>query len=68
MSKVLCPICKAAMPGNWQDYPDYPFCTKRCRMIDLGRWIGEDYRVAGKSQEENRSTPGESGEEHGSTG
>jgi endogenous inhibitor of DNA gyrase (YacG/DUF329 family) len=45
------------MPGSWQDYPDYPFCTKRCRMIDLGRWLGEDYRVAGKDDDEDRSTP-----------
>ena len=45
MSKVQCPICDAAMPGNWQDYPDYPFCSARCRMIDLGRWLDEKYRV-----------------------
>ena len=63
MSKVRCPICNAAMPGNWQDYPDYPFCTRRCRMIDLGRWLGEDYRIAGKESEEDRSTPAEGGEE-----
>ena len=49
------------MPGSWQEYPDYPFCTRRCRTIDLGRWLGEDYRVAGKDADENRSTPGESG-------
>ena len=47
MSKVQCPICDAAMPGNRQEYPDYPFCSRRCRLIDLGRWLGEDYRVAG---------------------
>jgi endogenous inhibitor of DNA gyrase (YacG/DUF329 family) len=49
------------MPGNWQDYPDYPFCTKRCRTIDLGRWLGEEYRVGGKDDDEDRSTPAESG-------
>jgi len=47
MSKVQCPICDATMPGNRQEYPDYPFCSRRCRLIDLGRWLGEDYRVAG---------------------
>ena len=45
MNKVRCPICDAAMPGSRQDYPDYPFCSKRCRIIDLGRWLGEEYRV-----------------------
>ncbi len=63
MNKVRCPICDAAMPGNWQDYPDYPFCTRRCRIIDLGRWLGEDYRIAGKDVD-NRSTP-DDGEEDG---
>ena len=61
MNKVRCPICDAAMPGSWQDYPDDPFCTRRCRMVDLGRWLGEGYRVSDKDAED-RSTPGESGE------
>ncbi|GAB5468144.1 MAG: DNA gyrase inhibitor YacG [Rhodospirillales bacterium] len=37
-----CPIC--AKPSS----PDYrPFCSKRCADIDLGRWLGERYRVPG---------------------
>jgi endogenous inhibitor of DNA gyrase (YacG/DUF329 family) len=50
MNKVRCPICDAAMPGSRQDYPDYPFCSKRCRIIDLGRWLGEEYRVPGATR------------------
>ncbi|MFO0935435.1 MAG: DNA gyrase inhibitor YacG [Gemmataceae bacterium] len=61
MSRVTCPICKAMMPADWSEYPDYPFCSKRCRMIDLGRWLGEDYRVSGKAKDENRSTDAEPG-------
>ncbi|HUR52723.1 MAG TPA: DNA gyrase inhibitor YacG [Gemmataceae bacterium] len=53
---MRCPICDAAMPGDWTEYPDYPFCTKRCRTIDLGRWLGEGYRVADKDADDNRST------------
>jgi endogenous inhibitor of DNA gyrase (YacG/DUF329 family) len=41
---VACPRCgkKAAYsPKNkWR-----PFCSERCRMIDLGKWAAEDYRV-----------------------
>jgi endogenous inhibitor of DNA gyrase (YacG/DUF329 family) len=48
------------MPGNWADYPDYPFCSRRCKTIDLGRWLGEDYKVSSKD-DPNRSTPGEPG-------
>ena len=60
MSKVRCPICDAKMPGNWADYPEYPCCSRRCKTIDLGRWLGEDYKVSSKD-DDSRSTPGEPG-------
>ncbi len=37
-----CPICGR---GTEQRYR--PFCSKRCADIDLGRWLGERYRVPG---------------------
>jgi endogenous inhibitor of DNA gyrase (YacG/DUF329 family) len=43
-SPVKCPIC--GKPGQWKDNPDRPFCSERCRIIDLGRWSGEEYRVS----------------------
>ena len=52
-----CPICGTAMPAPRPDYPDYPFCTRRCRMVDLGRWLGEEYKVPGREAEDDRSTP-----------
>ena len=61
MNKVRCPICDTLMPGNWTEYPEYPFCTKRCKLVDLGRWLGEGYTVAGDDR--GRSTPGQSGED-----
>lgn len=57
MKPMRCPICDTPMPGNWQDYPDYPFCSKRCRLIDLGRWLSEEYRIADAAPDEDRSTP-----------
>jgi endogenous inhibitor of DNA gyrase (YacG/DUF329 family) len=27
------------------DWPQFPFCGPRCQTIDLGRWLGEKYRV-----------------------
>ena len=59
MSKVRCPICDAAMPGNWTEYPEYPFCSRRCKTIDLGRWLSEGYVVA-KDEDDDRSSPGQS--------
>ncbi len=54
--KPPCPICSAAMPGPWMEYPQYPFCSKRCKLIDLGRWLGEGYAVE-VNDTRNESSP-----------
>src|SRR5262249_46476472 len=42
-SGAPCPVCgKAVEPGDAQA----PFCSPRCRSADLGRWLGERYRVS----------------------
>jgi hypothetical protein len=50
MNKVRCPICGRDMPGQHKEWPDYPFCSPKCRKIDLGRWLGEKYRVPSTEQ------------------
>jgi hypothetical protein len=50
MKKVRCPICGKDMPGQSVEWPDYPFCSPKCRKIDLGRWLGEKYRVPADDQ------------------
>jgi uncharacterized protein len=43
-----CPICgKLYQIEKLGDLPSFPFCTDRCRMIDLGRWIDGDYAIPG---------------------
>jgi endogenous inhibitor of DNA gyrase (YacG/DUF329 family) len=59
MNNMPCPICGRPVPENFREFPDFPFCSKRCRTIDLGRWLVEGYRIAGEDQED-RSTAGES--------
>lgn len=39
-----CPRCKKLT--NWADNNFKPFCSKRCKMIDLGAWANEDYKIA----------------------
>ncbi len=39
-----CPQCKK--PSLWQDNPSRPFCSERCKLIDLGAWANEDYKIA----------------------
>lgn len=63
MSSVRCPICDVPMPGDWSEYPDYPFCSKRCRTIDLGRWLSEEYKVGGDGPSDDRSTPAKGDDE-----
>ena len=43
---MLCPICKKTVDQpreNEQSF--YPFCSERCKLIDLGRWLGGKYRI-----------------------
>jgi hypothetical protein len=44
-SKLLCPRCRAKTA--WEGNPYRPFCSARCRSIDLGAWADEEYRVPG---------------------
>jgi len=46
MIRVRCPICERVMEGqSTAEWPAFPFCSPRCKVIDLGRWLGEDYRI-----------------------
>ena len=38
-----CPTC--GEPTEWEGNPYRPFCSERCRLIDLGRWADEQYAV-----------------------
>ena len=41
---VACPQC--GVPTPWSPGNPYrPFCTERCKLIDLGQWASEAYRV-----------------------
>lgn len=41
-----CPICAKPAPPLSENR-SFPFCSDRCRLIDLGKWLGEEYRVPG---------------------
>lgn len=42
---MRCPICKEKSAPRAQNKA-YPFCSDRCRMVDLGRWLNEDYTIS----------------------
>ncbi|MFZ0732330.1 MAG: DNA gyrase inhibitor YacG [Candidatus Sulfotelmatobacter sp.] len=41
--KLHCPICKKPVKNTG---PDFPFCSDRCRTIDLGKWASGGYVVS----------------------
>jgi endogenous inhibitor of DNA gyrase (YacG/DUF329 family) len=51
-----CPTCSAQVPPR-ADNPAFPFCSERCRLIDLGRWLGEEYRVPSEPETDAGSPP-----------
>ena len=55
--KISCPYCRHET--YWQNNPSRPFCSERCRLIDLGRWDNEEYAVAGEKAQEPEDDPDE---------
>ena len=49
---MKCPQCGKEVEDPKQPYR--PFCSDRCKLIDLGRWISEEYRVAAVERDENQ--------------
>ncbi len=69
MSKPAhCPSCRKPVLPRAKN-PLFPFCSARCRAVDLGKWLGEEYRVGGGSADEQEdelpSAAGESDSESG---
>ena len=45
---VPCPTCNK--PVEWTEASRWkPFCSERCKLIDLGAWADESYSIEGKS-------------------
>ncbi len=42
---VACPQCGKQVPWSAEN-PYRPFCSERCKLIDLGEWATESYRIA----------------------
>lgn len=52
MASPLCPSCQkhVLLP---KENPCFPFCSERCRAIDLGKWLGEEFRIPTRQVEED---------------
>lgn len=47
--EINCPTCHK--PNTWNPTNIYrPFCSERCKLIDLGAWAAEEHRIAGEEK------------------
>jgi endogenous inhibitor of DNA gyrase (YacG/DUF329 family) len=49
--KRHCPICKK--PTDSETDADFPFCSERCRLLDLGNWASERYTISSPAFDES---------------
>jgi uncharacterized protein len=52
--KLSCPTCKK--PAQ-RENPDFPFCSERCRLIDLGKWASGEYVISSPVRDVSDSVP-----------
>jgi uncharacterized protein len=52
--KLRCPVCKTGVKST---DAEFPFCSERCRTIDLGRWASGAYVIAASPQDTSDATP-----------
>ena len=50
VQRVSCPTCRREI--DWSQSPFRPFCSERCRLIDLGAWLTEKHVIAGEPASE----------------
>ncbi len=50
---MLCPICKKNVEEREAGNKYFPFCSERCKLIDLGRWLGGKYQIPVTSDDEH---------------
>ena len=69
---LRCPSCGTLVTAA---EPDFPFCSDRCRLIDLGKWASGAYRISSPVHDpelldeleglRSRQRPGQDEDEHG---
>ncbi len=57
MAVPTCPICERPLEGPVANWPRFHFCSDKCKMIDLGRWLSEDYGLPKEESEDEPADP-----------
>jgi uncharacterized protein len=57
-----CPICDRPAPPRTEN-ASFPFCSPRCKQVELGKWLKEEYRVPTSATEDDEGLdPSSTGE------
>jgi endogenous inhibitor of DNA gyrase (YacG/DUF329 family) len=54
-ARVRCPTCKREIAWS-EEFPHRPFCSDRCRLIDLGAWLSERHAIPNADADLNDET------------
>ncbi len=57
---VDCPTCgKPVHYGSRARNPFFPFCSERCKLVDLGKWLAEEHRISEPLEEHREGRKGD---------
>ena len=60
MIRASCPICQRQLEAQTlAELPYFPFCGRRCKVVDLGRWLGGSYAMPADEEGESEGSPEE---------
>ncbi len=59
--KHRCPVCEKIIKASLQEQSEqakfFPFCSRRCKLIDLGAWLDAEYKITSKLQSQETGEP-----------
>ncbi|MCP4612247.1 MAG: DNA gyrase inhibitor YacG [Planctomycetes bacterium] len=59
--KHRCPVCDKIVHGSIQEpFKEaifFPFCSKRCKLVDLGEWLDSEYKLVSELQSQDSDEP-----------
>lgn len=54
--KRRCPLCRGESVKDGNKF--WPMCSERCHLVDLGKWLGEEYRIPAEPAEAEAGSEG----------
>jgi hypothetical protein len=58
MKRINCSYCQKEIKYNSvSDIPTFPFCSERCKLIDLGLWLDEKHKIDSPVVQEGGEKP-----------